>query len=413
VRKLAVLVLAGAALWLAPGALAAGWCGAGEAATDRPDSTTGQQIHAVVVSPSDGADNFATDANRLADDVASMTAWWTGQDPTRAPRFDQAAFASGNCLDISFVRLPDSSASLRGAGIAFDRVLRDLERSGFSSVYKKYYVYYDGPSVQTNVCGTGGGEFATGPAYAVVWLGGCPGVPTDAVGTHELVHALGALPAGAPHACPDDPGHPCDAPFVDLLSQYTDGRPLQQQVLDVGRDDYYGHNGSWDDLQDSVWLSHLDTPQVPLSVAMTGAGRITSDLPGLDCAAACATQWDQGTTVSLSATPATGLRFVRWTGACTGNSTCTVTLAQAQSVTAVFGPRTVPLRVTTTGRGSVRCTPVCSKAFPAGDPLTLRAVPAKGWKFAGWRGGGCTGTRPVCRPATGTALTVRATFRRK
>ena len=48
-RKLAVLVVAGAALWLAPGALAAGWCGTGEDATDRPDVTTGQQIHPVVV----------------------------------------------------------------------------------------------------------------------------------------------------------------------------------------------------------------------------------------------------------------------------------------------------------------------------------------------------------------------------
>jgi hypothetical protein len=68
--------------------------------------------------------------------------------------------------------------------------------------------------------------------------------------------------------------------------------------------------------------------------------------------------------------------------------------------------------VTTKGRGTVRCTPVCAKAFPAGDPLTLRAVPAKGWAFAAWSGG-CKGKRLVCRPATGSAVTVRATFRRK
>jgi hypothetical protein len=412
VRKYAALVVAGAALWLAPGALAAGWCGTGEQAADRPDITTGQQIHAVVVVPADAADTFATAANKLADDVTSMTSWWTSQDPTRVPRFDQAVFPSGTCLDISFLRLPESSASLLGASGSFDRVVNDLQSSGFGSVYKKYYVYYSGPSVQTNVCGTGGGDFATGPGYAIVWLGGCADVPTDAVGTHELVHALGALPAGAPHACPGDSGHPCDAPYVDLLSPYTDGRPLQQQVLDVGHDDYYAHSGSWDDLQDSVWLSHLDTPQVPLSVAMIGTGKVTSDLPGLDCNAACTTQWDQGSAVSLTARPGPGLRFVRWTGACTGNVSCTVTLAQAQAVTAVFGPKTIPLRVATTGRGSVRCTPACAKAFPAGSPLTLRAVPGKGWTFTGWSGG-CKGKRAVCRPTTETALTVRATFRRK
>lgn len=411
-RRFAALVVAGAALWLAPGALAAGWCGTGESATDRPDITTGQQIHAVVVVPADGADSFPADANKLSDDVASLTAWWMGQDPTRAPRFDQAVFPAGTCLDISFVRLPDPAASLGGASSAFDRVVAALGTSGLASAYKKYYVYYDGPPVQPNICGTGGGDFATGPGYAIVWLGGCPGVPTDAIGAHELVHALGALPVGAPHACPGDPGHPCDAKFVDLLSPYTDGRPLQQQVLDVGHDDYYAHSGSWNDIQDSVWLAHLNTPEVPLSVGMIGLGSVSSDLPGLDCNAACTTQWDQGAVVSLAAIPGAGSRFVRWAAACTGNGSCTVTLAQAQSVIAVFGPLTIPVKVTTTGRGAVRCIPVCSKSFAAGDPLTLRAIPARGWKFARWNGA-CKGVRPVCRPATGSALSVRAMFRRK
>jgi hypothetical protein len=413
VRKLAALVIAGAALWLAPGALAAGWCGTGESTVDTPDIVTGRQIHPIVVIPSDGVDNFAADANKLADDVASMTAWWTGQDPTRAPRFDQAGFPGGTCLDISFLRLPDSGASLKGGSPAFSRIVQILESSGFANAYKDYYIYYDGPSVQDNVCGTGGGNFSTGPGFAVVWLSGCPGVGDDAVGAHELVHALGALPAGAPHGCPGDSAHPCDAPFVDLLSPLTDGRPLQQQVLDVNHDDYYAHSGTWDDLQDSGWLSHLNAPQVPLSVAMSGGiGRIWSDLPGIDCKVVCTTQWDQGSIVTLFAAPNAGLRFLRWTGACVGNSSCAVTLAQAQSVTAVFGPERIPVRVTTAGRGKVRCTPVCSKSFPAGDRITLTAVPAKGWKFASWSGA-CKGKRLVCRPATVTAVNARATFRRK
>jgi hypothetical protein len=413
VRRLAVLIVAGAALWLAPGALAAGWCGTGEQAADTPDIATGRQIHPIVVIPSDGVDNFAAAANKLADDVASMTAWWTGQDPTRAPRFDQAGFPGGTCLDISFLRLPDSSASLRGGSAAFSRVVGTLEAAGFASTYKKYYVYYDGPSVQDNVCGTGGGNFNSGPGFAIVWLSGCPGVAADAVGAHELIHALGGLPIGAPHACPGDPAHPCDAQLVDVLSPQTDGRPLQQQVLDVNHDDYYAHSGTWDDLQDSGWLSHLDAAHEPLAVAMSGgSGRVWSDLPGVDCTAACTTQWDQGSIVTLFATPNAGARFIRWTGPCAGNSSCAVTLAQAQSVTAVFGPERIPVKVTLAGRGAVRCTPVCAKSFRAGDPLTLRAVPAKGWKFAGWSGG-CKGARLVCRPVTGTAVTVRATFRRK
>ena len=419
-RRVAALVVAGAALWLAPGALAAGWCGTGETATDRPDVTTGQQIHAVVVVPADGADTFPAVAGKLADDVNAIAAWWIGQDPTRVPRFDQALFAGGTCLDISFLRLPDPGASLRGASSAFDRIAQILERTGFGSSYKKYLVYYDGPAVQSDVCGTGGGggdDFRSGPSFAIVWLQGCPTVMSAAVGAHELVHSLGALPVGAPNACkpPTTPtvdlNHPCDS-TSDLLFPTSDGRPLQQLVLDVNHDDYYAHSGSWDDLQDSLWLRHLDTPQTPLSVAMSGTGSVASDLPGLDCSVACTTQWDQGTTVSLAAVPGDGRRFVRWSGACTGNASCTLALAQAQSVTAIFGPLTIPLRVTTTGGGTVRCTPVCSKAFPAGNPLTLRAVPAAGWAFAGWRGG-CKGSRPVCRPTTDSALTVRAVFRRR
>lgn len=411
-RRLAALVAAGAALWLAPGALAAGWCGTGETAVDLPDATTGQQIHAVVAVPADGADTFAAIAPRLADDAASLSAWWTGQDPTRAPRIDQAVYPGGTCADISFFRLSDSAALLRGASFSFDRVVRALEGAGFTNAHKKYLVYYDGPSVQQNVCGTGAGDFASGPGFAVIWLQGCPGVTTDAVAIHELLHALGALPAGAPHACAGDPGHPCDAPYVDVLSARTDGRPLQQQQLDVGHDDYYAHSGLWNDLQDSVWLRHLELPQVPLSVAPAGgAGSIAGDLPGLDCAAACTTLWDAHSAVTLTAHPAADRRFVRWSGACAGSGTCTLVLDQPQSVTAVFGPRSIALRVSTVGRGSVRCTPACTRSFPAGEPLTLRAVAAKGWAFSGWSGS-CAGKALVCRPKTSAAVSARATFRR-
>ena len=53
-RRLVALAAAGAALWLVPGALGAGWCGTGESPKDLPDLVTGQQIHSVVVVPSDG-----------------------------------------------------------------------------------------------------------------------------------------------------------------------------------------------------------------------------------------------------------------------------------------------------------------------------------------------------------------------
>jgi hypothetical protein len=421
VRRLAVLVVIGAALWAAPGAFAAGWCGTAETTADLPDVTTGPQIHAVVVVPNDGADTFAADANRLQADVDSMTTWWTGEDPTRAPRFDQAKLSGGTCLDISFLRLPESSSQLAGVGNAYRRITRDLELASFVNQFKKYYVYYDGPSVEPGVCGSGAGQFALGPAFAIVWLRGCPDVPSDSVGTHELIHALGALTdmVGAPNWCRVSPidgqldmGHPCDSP-TDVLYPQTSGAPLQQQVLDFNHDDYYAHSGSWPDLQDSLWLRHLESPPLSLTVTMAGgSGTITSDVPGLACGAPCTTQWDPGSLVSLHASPATGFRFVRWLGACTGNGNCSLAMTQAQTATAAFGPSRVALAVTTTGRGAVRCAPACTATFPAGKVLTLRAVAAKGWKFARWSGA-CTGTRVVCRPPTGSAIKVHATFRQQ
>ncbi len=411
-RRLAVVAAVAASLWLAPGALAAGWCGSGESPTDRVDVTTGEQVHLLYVIPADGTDNFAGVANRMADDMTSIDTWWSGQDATRAPRFDLAAFPAGACVDISSVRLPDASSALVGGSTAFQRIANDLIAVGFGSDYKRYLVYYDGPAVEQNVCGTGAGDFGHGLGYAIVWLAGCTSAPSDAVAVHELLHALGAVPSGAPHECPPPHDmHVCDSP-LDLMYWLDSGQPLASRFLDFNHDDYYEHATNGIDIRNSLWLSHLDTPQQALAVAISGTGKVVSDVPGVDCAAACTTSWDQGASFDLFPMAGGGQRFVHWAGACTGTDSCSVLMSQPQSVTAVFGPERIDLKVTTSGRGRVACTPSCTKRFKAGDALTLKAVPATGWKFVAWSGG-CKGTRPVCKPPTDFALTVRATFRRR
>jgi hypothetical protein len=413
VRRLLFLLIAGAALWGAPGAFAAGWCGgSSESVADLPDATTGRQIHAIWAVPSDGPDTFATGAPKLADDLTSISTWWVGQDPTRVPRLDTAGFPTGPCADISFVRLPLPGAAFVGAGSAFDMIVLDLESMGFGSIYKKYVVYYDGPTVETGVCGTGGGDFSSGPSYAIVWLAGCPAVPTDSIGAHELLHAFGALPAGAPHPCAGDDGHPCDS-SQDVLYPYTTGQPLSQLILDVNHDDYYGHSGSWIDIQDSAWLHLLGVTEFALNLALAGAGTVTSDVPGVDCTVSCTTEWDQGSSAALTALPAAGKRFVGWTGACTGRLTCSVTLGAPVAVSAMFGPVRVPVALGRTGKGTITCVPRCGKTFAGGAHLTLRAVPAKGWKFASWTGD-CANVRiATCRPKTDFHVRARAIFRRR
>jgi hypothetical protein len=75
----------------------------------------------------------------------------------------------------------------------------------------------------------------------------------------------------------------------------------------------------------------------PLTVSLNGSGRVTSSPAGIDCGADCIENIVEGSTVTLTATPATGQRFVGWSGACTGTSnSCTVTVSTATSVQASF-----------------------------------------------------------------------------
>jgi hypothetical protein len=295
--RLAVSLGLLAALVAAAASTAAGpptpWCGAGqESTTDRSDAISAFQIHVVYAIPADGADRFADVVSLLDTDEATIDLWWRGQDPTRTPRFDLAAFpgctSTFGRLDVSFARLPGTAADY-GSG-QYQLVRRDLDAAGFRDPDKKYLVYYDGPPV---VSGTGGvicGQSENGHpdggalAYSIVYLAGFCGSSlgsdgvTAVTATHELIHGLNALVTpGPPHACPGDPGHPCDSPTDILYPKQTSDVTLAGLVLDVGRDDYYGHAGSWWDVQDSPFLAHLDSadqapPSTPGGLTATSRG---------------------------------------------------------------------------------------------------------------------------------------------
>lgn len=72
-------------------------------------------------------------------------------------------------------------------------------------------------------------------------------------------------------------------------------------------------------------------------------------------------------------------------------------------IDAPSGPVTVTVAVV--GRGlvvsnpaGIRCEPTCTATFPPGTVVTLTAVPAAGWTFAGWSNG-CTGAG-TCIPGS-------------
>ena len=231
-----------AALWLAPGALASGWCGgADESATDRPDIVTPSRCTPSSRFPPTRPTRSRPTPDGIADDVTSMLTWWQGQDPTRVPRFDQATFGGGNCLDISLPAAPEHRRRVRRRSAPTGCSRRSASAIALTgSRYKDYLVYYDGPSVQTNVCGVGGTQaFNTGPGFAIVLLAGLPGrADRHHRDPRAAARARGGAP-GDPHACPGDSGHPCDSP-TDVLYPFASGDPLSSLVLDFNHDDYYG-----------------------------------------------------------------------------------------------------------------------------------------------------------------------------
>ncbi|HEX3736118.1 MAG TPA: hypothetical protein VHV53_01135, partial [Solirubrobacterales bacterium] len=77
------------------------------------------------------------------------------------------------------------------------------------------------------------------------------------------------------------------------------------------------------------------------------------------------------------------------------------------------------LRVTTPGAGQgtvtsapagIDCGPTCRASMPAGIAVTLTAAPAEHSEFAGWSGGGCSGTGS-CEVTLEGDASVAATFR--
>jgi hypothetical protein len=59
--------------------------------------------------------------------------------------------------------------------------------------------------------------------------------------------------------------------------------------------------------------------------------------------------------------------------------------------------------------GQINCGPTCAHAYPSGTPVTLTAAPATGSVFAGWSGGGCSGTG-TCTVTLSSDQAVTATF---
>ena len=150
----------------------------------------------------------------------------------------------------------------------------------------------------------------------------------------------------------------------------------------------------------------------------SGSGLVQSVPAHIFCGATCTHDYNDGTVVTLTATPAAGSAFTGWSGAgCSGTGTCIVTMDAAKAVTATFTLQTYTLTVSKSGNGSgsvssspagIDCGATCSASYDYGTSVTLTAAAASS-SFSGWSGAGCSGTG-TCTVTMDAAKSVTATF---
>ena len=116
-----------------------------------------------------------------------------------------------------------------------------------------------------------------------------------------------------------------------------------------------------------------------------------------------------GTTVTVTASPATGYQFSRWSGACTGTGACSVVVNANRSVTATF--RRLQCALTASASPSGGGTVSGGGIYTCGTRVTVTASPSAGYQFSRWSGA-CTGTG-TCSVLLNASRSVTATFTRQ
>ena len=229
---------------------------------------------------------------------------------------------------------------------------------------------------------------------------------------------------GCSAVCSVLPGFTCVGTPSVCTTVCGDGIPAGAETCDDGN--LIDGDGCSDVCKISIYYTCAGSPSVCSQVtyllttarAGTGTGTIDSAPAGINCGVDCREVYNANTVVTLTATPAGGSTFAGWTGGgCSGTGTCTVTNF-ATSVTATFTVNIYQLTVASVGNGTgtvtsapagISCGGDCTEVYNANTVVTLTATPAGGSTFAGWAGGGCSGTG-TCTVTMNSATSVTATF---
>ena len=254
----------------------------GRVTEDRlPDTAVGSQAHAIYFVPLDGIDQTLDTNGTIENSILSTKAWLEAQTGGKHIRLDTYVDRGTALLDVTVVRgLKTAAEYAQSADGAFTTITDELEARGWNAdpAQKRYYVYYEGPAEDPNICGTAYASTlgTTMAQWTVVFLGATPGCGARDFGTlatgpgmseaillHESTHNEGFVRPESLHQCWAFSFHLCsagagaildtmDPEAIDLMFPFVT-YPLKDKVLDRDHDDYYNHPFPTKDLIDSPY----------------------------------------------------------------------------------------------------------------------------------------------------------------
>ena len=142
-------------------------------------------------------------------------------------------------------------------------------------------------------------------------------------------------------------------------------------------------------------------PTFALNLSTSGTGSGSFECDSGSGAGPCAAEYLDGTVVEVIPVADAGSEFVEWTGDCSGEGACEVTMDEEHSVGGVFDliQRALTINQSGTGSGVVECEveeseieEACQATYPDGTAVIVIAYEEPGSEFVEWTGGsGCEG----------------------
>jgi hypothetical protein len=157
-----------------------------------------------------------------------------------------------------------------------------------------------------------------------------------------------------------------------------------------------------------------------LTINVAGQGTVVATAQAVSCSSVCTQEIAPGSAVHLDASPAAGMQFMGWSGACSGTGGCDFSMTGDATVDANFAASTaqnlVTVAVSLVGNGTGRvtsapagidCPGSCAMSVPVGTAITLSSTANAGSAFEGY-GSGCSGTS--CSFTSSVNATIYANF---